>query len=170
MSSCISKGRLALFTDNRTKVKLAKEAQDAARTALLLGPDSDLAHHLMGRWHYEMSKLNVVVRTIVRVMYGTNLCPGTKEEALDAYKQAIQLAPNRLVHHAEAGRVLVELGNNEEARLHLVNALNCSVDDINDWHTRFDVEEMLAKIEKRPWRAPSLIPPLDEMKSSGKKA
>lgn len=49
VASCVSKGRLALFTDNRTKVRLAKEAQDAARLAITLDPDSDLAHHLMGR-------------------------------------------------------------------------------------------------------------------------
>jgi hypothetical protein len=78
-SACISKGRLALFTDNRSKVKLAKAAQDHARSALALDPSSDIAHHLMGRWHYEMAKLNVVVRTVVRVMYGAQLQPGTKE-------------------------------------------------------------------------------------------
>ena len=159
MSACISKGRLALFCDNRTKVRLAKEAQEAARTALKLGPDSDLAHHLMGRWHYEMAKINVVVRTVVRLMYGTALQPGTKEEALQLYKKAVELAPDRLVHHTEAGRVALELGRTEEARAYLTRALECEIEDINAWHTKFDAEMLMAQIERKPWRQPSLVPP-----------
>lgn len=138
LGACISKGRLALFCDNRTKVKLAKEAREAAATALQLGPDNDLAHHLMGRWHYEMSKLNVVVRTVVRIMYGTSLQPGTREDALEAYRQAAVLAPHRLVHHVEAGRVALELGYVSDAKNALETALQCDVEDINAWHTKMD--------------------------------
>ena len=46
---CVSRGRLALVSDNRTKIQLAKDAADDAATALRLDPSSDLAHHLMGR-------------------------------------------------------------------------------------------------------------------------
>lgn len=159
LGACISKGRLALFCDNRTKVKLAKEAREAAATALQLGPDNDLAHHLMGRWHYEMSKLNVVVRTVVRIMYGTSLQPGTREDALEAYRQAATLAPHRLVHHVEAGRVAMELGHISDARNAFETALQCDVEDINAWHTRMDAEMLLAQLDQRPWKQPSLIPP-----------
>lgn len=159
LAMCISKGRLGLFMDNKTKVKLAKEAQEAATTAIRLGPDNDVAHHLMGRWHYEMSKLNVVVRTIVRVMYGTSLAPGTKEEALESYKKAVELAPKRLIHHVETGRVLLELGQKDEAKKYLQEALEQDIEDINAWQTRFDAEEMLAQIDKKPWTKPSLVPP-----------
>lgn len=65
IACCISMGRLALYSDNKTKVALAADAQDEARRALSLEPNNDLAHHLMGRWHYEMAQLNVIVRTLV---------------------------------------------------------------------------------------------------------
>lgn len=166
LSSCISKGRLALFTDNRTKARLAKEAQEAAHKALELGPDNDLSHHLMGRWHYEMAKINVVMRTLVRVMYGTSLRTGTREDALAAYRRAIELAPHRLVHHVEAGRVLTELGQADEARRVLQTALSCDVEDINAWHTRMDAEMLLAHLDRRPWKQPSLVPPGARVESS----
>ena len=76
IAACTSMGRLALLSDNKTKVRLAHDAREEAVTALALEPSNDLAHHLMGRWHYEMANLNVVVRTLVRVMYGTALAPG----------------------------------------------------------------------------------------------
>ena len=47
---CVSRGRLALVSENRAKIQLAKEAADDAATALRLDPRSDFAHHLMGRW------------------------------------------------------------------------------------------------------------------------
>jgi hypothetical protein len=50
MALCVSRGRLALVSDNKTKVRLAKEAREAAVTALQMEPGNDLAHHLMGRW------------------------------------------------------------------------------------------------------------------------
>lgn len=77
IAACTSMGRLALLSDNKTKVKLAHDAREEAVTALALEPSNDLAHHLMGRWHFEMANLNVVVRTLVRVMYGTALASGT---------------------------------------------------------------------------------------------
>jgi tetratricopeptide (TPR) repeat protein len=156
---CISKGRLALFCDNRNKVHLAKEAQDNARKALELGPESDIAHHLMGRWHHEMSKINGLVRTLIRIMYGTALQTGTREDAMEMYRKAIELAPNRLVHHTELARVALELGHTEEARASLITALQCEVEDINAWHTRIDAEMLMAQIDRRPWRQPSMVPP-----------
>jgi len=35
-------------------------------TALELDPRSDLAQHLMGRWHWEMAQLSSVVRFLAR--------------------------------------------------------------------------------------------------------
>ena len=159
LGACISKGRLALFCDNRNKVRLAKEAQDSARKALELGPESDIAHHLMGRWHHEMAKINGLVRTLIRIMYGTSLQTGTREDALKMYRRAIELAPHRLVHHTEAAKVALELGLTDEARTALITALKCEVDDINAWQTRIDAEMLMAQLERRPWRQPSMVPP-----------
>jgi hypothetical protein len=51
------------------QVRLAKEAQEAARTAVDLDPSNDLAHHLMGRWHFEMAQINFVLRQVCCVAY-----------------------------------------------------------------------------------------------------
>ena len=42
-------------------------ARQYAVTALELDPRSDLAQHLMGRWHWEMAQLNSVVRFLERL-------------------------------------------------------------------------------------------------------
>jgi DICT domain-containing protein len=98
MASCVSRGRLALISDNKTKVRLAKEAQEAARTALANDPGNDLAHHLMGRWHFEMAQINFVVRQLIRLVYGAALAPGTFQEALEEFQKASELNPTKLIH------------------------------------------------------------------------
>ncbi len=79
-------------------MRLAKEAREEAVLALELEPSNDLAHHLMGRWHYEMAQLNFVVRQLVRFVYGTSLAPGTFQDALTEFGTAVALNPNKLIH------------------------------------------------------------------------
>ncbi len=49
-ATAVRAGRMALYADNKTKVQLARQAQDDVRRALELEPRSDVAWHLMGRW------------------------------------------------------------------------------------------------------------------------
>lgn len=50
------------------------------------------------RWHWEMAQLNVVVRTLIRIAFGTALPAGSHADALNSYKQATRLDPKRLIH------------------------------------------------------------------------
>jgi hypothetical protein len=58
------------------QVQLASAALDDAALALRLEPNNDYAHHISGRWHYEMAGLNALARTLVRLLYGCSLMQG----------------------------------------------------------------------------------------------
>lgn len=146
---CISKGRLALFSDNHTKVKLAKEAQDQVGIALQIDPNHDIALHLMGRWHYEMAGLNVVVRTIVRWVYNTNLMVGSYQGALQYFQAAANAAPQRLVHRVELARTQSKLGLFQEAVKELETALVLDVEDINAYQLLEDAKVQLKTLRKK---------------------
>lgn len=148
IAACVSKGRLALYSDGRTKVQLAKEAQEDARLALQANPQDDLAHHLMGRWHYEMAGLNFVLRALVRVVYGTSLYPGSYEDALVEFKQAAELAPHRLVHRVEVGRTLHKLGHKMEALDELERAMDLEEEDINAHMQKEDAKLMVSRLRQ----------------------
>lgn len=45
-----------------------------------------------------MAQLNVVVRTLIRIAFGTALPSGTHQDALESYKRATELNPGRLIH------------------------------------------------------------------------
>lgn len=111
----VIKGRLAYFSDNRTKIELAKEAEESVRAALDLDKDCDLGHHLMGRFQYEMAGLNLFCRAFVRVVYGTSLSPGSYHQALEAFAKAHSLRPDRVIHKVLLGKTYIKLGHKEQA-------------------------------------------------------
>ena len=45
-----------------------------------------------------MAQLNVVVRTLIRLAFGTALPSGNHHDALQSYRKATQLNPSRLIH------------------------------------------------------------------------
>jgi hypothetical protein len=153
MAMCVSRGRLALFSENKLKVRLAKEAREAAVAAVELEPANDLAHHLMGRWHFEMAQINFVVRQLIKLVYGASLAPGTFADALTEYQTAVALNPGSLIHRVELGRVYLKLGRRQEAYTELARSVTLDVGDINAKLQKADAQALLDKLEReaRGW-------------------
>jgi len=149
IAACVSMGRLALCSDNRTKVRLAHDARLEARRALDCEPSNDIAHHLMGRWHYEMAGVNCVVRGLVRMMYGTALQPGSHREAAEWFERAVELRPDRLIHHVELGRCMLQLGCLERSRSLLTGSLSMEIEDINAYLTQREAKALLHQVDRR---------------------
>lgn len=150
----VASGRLALFTDNnRQRVALCNRIRAEAEAAVALDPRDDVAHHALGRWHAEVAGLNPVVRIVMRHMYGGDV-QASHAEALAHYTAACELAPQRLTHRTELGKVrqrahtrvraahtiagaddgdtcaqaLMKLGRRREALLAFKAALTCDVE------------------------------------------
>eukprot|EP00884_Botryococcus_braunii_P006378 jgi/Botrbrau1/15741/Bobra.4_1s0109.1 len=158
VACCISMGRMALFSDNKGKVALAKTARDHAVIALQKAPELDLAHHLMGRWHWEMAQLNSIVRTLIRFVYGTSLASGSFTEALDCYRKAAELNPSRLVHRVEVGRSLARMGKKAEALDELSAAVELPIEDINSYLQREDARLLIKELQRSlPRKGPALL-------------
>jgi tetratricopeptide (TPR) repeat protein len=86
-----------------------------ATKALRLNPDSDFGHLILAQWNYQMVFLNPFLKTLTEMMYG-KFPPASKEEAIAHYKRAIELAPERIVHHAEFAKALDVMGDTTAAR------------------------------------------------------
>jgi len=55
-----------------------------------------------------MAQINVVARTLIRIIFGTSLMNGTYQEALQFYRTAAELSPSRVIHRVEVGRTLLK--------------------------------------------------------------
>jgi Flp pilus assembly protein TadD len=89
---------------------------------LQLDPSDSYAYHVLGAWNYELARLNPLMRSAARIIYGA-LPAASIEEAVRLLRQAVSRAPERISHHVELGRAYAALGQMSEARTELQVAL-----------------------------------------------
>jgi tetratricopeptide (TPR) repeat protein len=86
----IALGCIALDASNRQKVDAARGIKKYLDKAITNDPANFKAWHVLGRWHYEMSELNIFERAAVRIIFG-GLPHSSLQEAITAYEKANQL-------------------------------------------------------------------------------
>lgn len=115
LAVAVAYGRLTDFVDNRTKVEYSRYVKAEADTTLELDPKEDFAYHVLGRWNYSVATLNGFMKLIAKYVYG-GMPDASLEEAVRDFKKAIELAPERVIHHHELARAYVALGQMDDAR------------------------------------------------------
>jgi tetratricopeptide (TPR) repeat protein len=122
LSVAICYGKLATYSDTRTKIEYSRLVKEHAARALALDPNYDYAHHVLGRWHYEVASLGAATRFFVSLIYG-GLPPATTAEAVRHFRRAVELAPELPSHRVELGLALMADGQRDLARETLTQAL-----------------------------------------------
>lgn len=145
LALAVAYGRITDFEDNRTKVEYSRYVKTEADKALELDPKEDFAYHVLGRWNYGVATLNPVLKLIARFVYG-GIPDASLEEAEWDYKKAIDLAPQRVIHHHELARVYVALGQTDDARREWEKELTLKP-DTNEGEN--DQKEARAELEKK---------------------
>lgn len=131
----IAVGILALFEAGKRKVELSHEVKTHATEALLIDPDEDLAHHLLGVWHREMATLNFLLRQFAEVLHG-RFPPASLADSETHLRRAAALAPGNIAHHVELGITLHTAGKRADARATLAGALTLAQTWVTDDHYR----------------------------------
>lgn len=115
LSLAVCHGKLAVYSDTRTKIEYSRLIKEDAERALALDPQYDWAHHVLGRWHYEVASLGSATRLFVRLVYG-GLPAASNAAAISHLERAVALAPQTVAHHLELGFAYLEAGRKPDAR------------------------------------------------------
>lgn len=115
LSIAVCHGKLLPFKNNREKLEGSRQVKAAAEKAVALEPSNDLAWHMLGRWHMELSTISGVKKALAQVIYGS-LPAASQEEAARCLEKAVALNPNRLMNHIELGRTYALMNRDEEAK------------------------------------------------------
>jgi tetratricopeptide (TPR) repeat protein len=115
LSVAISHAKMAPILDNKEKVEASREVRAAVDKSIELDPKKDFAWHILGGWHQRLAELGTVKRALAKMLYG-EMPPASNEEAVKCFEKAIELNPNRSIHHIELGRTYAQMGKSEEAR------------------------------------------------------
>ncbi|WP_221032273.1 hypothetical protein [Actomonas aquatica] len=145
LSVAVARGKLATYSDNRTKVKLSREIKTDAERALALDPDYAWAHHVLGRWHREVDDLGSVARFFVSLIYG-GLPDASLDDAISHLERAVELEPDALAHHLELGFAYQAAGRIAEAQEQLEYGLQLPSQKKHDEIAKARARQQLASI------------------------
>ena len=115
VAAAIAYGVMTDFVDDRTKMEYSKFIKDEAEKAIELDPKNDYAYLVLARWNFEMTQLNPILKGMAELLYG-QMPSASQEKALEDFQKAIEIAPNKMIHHFSYGEALAKLGRKEEAR------------------------------------------------------
>jgi tetratricopeptide (TPR) repeat protein len=96
-------GRVSLLASSRERVMLAKDVKYYADKAVRLDPNNFRAYHILGRWNYEVSNLNLAEKSFARLFYGS-LPPASLEEAIRNFERSRSLNPGFILNYLELAR------------------------------------------------------------------
>lgn len=142
-------GKMTDFVGNKTKMEYAKFIRDEAQRSIDLDPKDDYAWHVLGRWHSGVANLNGVLKALAGLVYG-GLPPASNEDAIKCLKKAVELAPQRMMHHAELAHAYANAGQNDKAAQEWQNVLGIRAVDAQD--EAYQKEAKLALESAKPAR------------------
>ncbi len=131
LSVAISYGKLALFSPTREKIAFSRLLKNETERALALDPDYAWAHHVLGRWYYEVATLGGAAKFFVKLIYG-GLPPASLDQAIEHLERAVALDPDNLIHHLELGFAYRAAGDRDRARVQFISGLAMRETTIND--------------------------------------
>ncbi len=115
LSLAVCHGKLAVYSGTGDKVKYSRLVREDAERALSLDSNYAWAHHVLGRWHYEVATLGSAARFFVKLFYG-GLPDATVAAAIRHLERAVALEPAQLQHRLELGFAYLAAGDTARAR------------------------------------------------------
>jgi tetratricopeptide (TPR) repeat protein len=131
LNLAISYGHMTDFVGNKTKLEYSKVIYDETQKSIELDPTDDFAWHVLGRWEAGVANVSGVLKALASLVYG-GMPKASNEDAVKYFKKAIEIAPQRIMHHGELARVYKQMGKNDLALQEWQNTLGIRALDSED--------------------------------------
>lgn len=145
LSVAVCLGKLAVYGDTRTKIRNSRLVKEGAERALALDPKYAWAHHLLGRWNYEVATLGTATKFFVRIIYG-GLPDASTAQGVAELSRAVELEPGELAHQLELGFALLADGQKARARAQFEKGLAMPSRGKHDEAAKARAREALEKL------------------------
>jgi hypothetical protein len=114
----IALGRSSMSKSGKEKIINAREIKKYIDAALANDPKNFKAWHVLGRWQFEISNLNSLERSLVKLLYG-GLPPATLTQSIYAFEKARSLRPEFLLNYYEMAKAYEDNNNKAKAIAYL---------------------------------------------------
>lgn len=139
----IALGRVALDAGAKERIKLSKEIKSEVDLAIKFDPSDDTAYHVLGRWNRKLSNLSWIETGFADMFLGGVPDDASDENAVSAFKKAIELNPSHINHHLELGMTYEMMDLEEEARAQYQKCLDLPKSDSDDDKYKREAKERL---------------------------
>ncbi len=143
----IALGRVALDAGAKERIKLSKEIKKEVDLAIKYDPNDDTAYHVLGRWNRKLSNLSWIEKGFADMFLGGVPEDASEENAVAAFKKAIELKPSHINHHLELGITYEMMGMEEEAKKEFQICLDLPQSDSKDNKYKAQAKEYLEDLE-----------------------
>lgn len=143
----VAMGRLALSEGGKDKIQAVKEIKYNADKALQLNPEHGRAWHVIGKWNFEVSNLNVFEKTAVKLFYG-GLPAASLDSSIIAYEKAKELEPAFALNNLELAKAYLRKNEKQKAISLLKEMPNIPAKTEDDRQIQDEGKALLEKIEK----------------------
>jgi tetratricopeptide (TPR) repeat protein len=134
------------FCNNETKVRWSRAMKSECETAIALDPKQDVGYYLLGRWYFGTANMGFFAKGVVKVIYG-GLPQASNEDAIRNFKQAIALAPGRIIHHRELAKVYEATGETKLERTELATCARLKPVDRDDAEAQAEAAKRMKNLE-----------------------
>lgn len=138
----IAVGRTVLVKSGKEKISAVKDIKRYAETALKLNPSNFKAWHIIGKWHYEVSNLNMMEKAAVKIFFG-GIPESSLASSIAAYEKAKSLKAGFLLNYLELAKAYKRNGEKARAVAHLRHLLPLPLQTEDDARIKAEANQLL---------------------------
>jgi tetratricopeptide (TPR) repeat protein len=137
-------GRVSLVSGSKERVMLARDVKFYAEKAIRLDPNNFRAYHILGRWNYEVSNLNIAEKSFARLFYG-KLPSASLENAVADFEKSRSINPGFILNYLELARSYHRMDEDRKAIANLRVLLALPNMMYDDTRAKVIARQMLAE-------------------------
>src|SRR4051812_14700480 len=137
-------GRISKLSSTKERVILARDVKYYVDKAIRLDPANFRAYHILGRWNYDVSDLNMAERSFARLFYG-KLPNASLDDAIGDFEKSRSLYPAFILNYYELARSYHRLGDDKKAVAFLRTLLNMKDVIYDDTRVKIIARQLLTE-------------------------
>ena len=157
LSLAVAYGKMTDFVGNKEKLEYSKYIKQEVEKSIELDQTDDYAWHVLGCWHSGVANVSGMLKLMAKLVYG-GMPPASHEDAAKCFKKAIELAPQRVMHHSELARVYQNMGKKDLAAKEWKAVLALPSADGEDEKDHVEAREALKLPKATPAASPARVP------------
>ena len=110
----IALGRSTLNKGGKEKISSARDIKRYVDVAIKNDPQNFKAWHVLGRWNYELSGLNMIERTAAKILYG-DVPMGSIKMAIQAFEKSNSFTAGFILNYLELAKAYNKNDQTEKA-------------------------------------------------------